>query len=132
MRLESHLGSRVGPHARERVDVSGRWKNQYGSEMELRMGPGDRLTGTYHTAVGAPSPRQEFELVGFACGDLIAFTVDFGRFGSLTAWAGQHTRTDGVERIHTLWHLAKKLPEAEESRALWAGVLAGADTFERS
>ena len=130
MRLESHLGPRVRPRG-ERVDFSGRWKNQHGSEMELRMGPGDRLTGSYHTAVGAPSPSQEFELAGFACGDLVAFTVDFGRFGSLTAWAGQHTRADGVERIHTLWHLAKNVLEGEESGGPWTGVLAGADVFER-
>jgi hypothetical protein len=132
MRLESHL--RPGKRVREGElpDLSGRWKNQHGSEMQLRVGPGGRLTGTYHTAVGDPSPKQEFELVGFARGDLVAFTVDFGRFGSLTAWAGQHTRSEGTERIHTLWHLAKNIPDADEPRALWAGVLAGADTFERA
>ena len=130
MRLESHLGS--GSRQRDAVDFSGRWRNQHGSEMQLRVGPGGRLTGTYHTAVGAPSPKQEFELAGFACGDLVAFTVNFGRFGSLTAWTGQHTLAEGAERIHTLWHLAKNIPDADESGALWAGVLAGADTFERA
>lgn len=130
MRLESHLGS--GFRQREAVDLSGRWRNQHGSEMQLRVAPGGRLVGTYHTAVGAPSPKQEFELAGFACGDLVAFTVNFGRYGSLTAWTGQHTLVDGAERIHTLWHLAKNIPDADEPRALWAGVLAGADTFERA
>ena len=130
MRLESHLGS--GSGQREAVDLAGRWRNQHGSEMQLRVGPGGRLTGTYHTAVGAPSPKQEFELAGFACGDLVVFTVNFGRFGSLTAWTGQHTVAEGVERIHTLWHLAKNIPHEDEARAPWAGVLAGADTFERA
>ena len=132
MRLESHLGSGDRSRQTEAVDFAGRWKNQHGSEMQLRVGPGGRLIGTYHTAVGAPSPKQEFELTGFTCGDLVAFTVNFGRFGSLTAWTGQHTLADGAERIQTLWHLAKNIPAADEPRALWAGVLAGADTFERA
>ena len=117
MRLESHLAS--GSRPREAVDLSGRWRNQHGSEMQIRVGPGGRLAGSYHTAVGAPSPKQEFELVGFACGDLVVFTVDFGRFGSLTAWTGQHSAADGVERIHTLWHLAKTLPQEDDARSLY-------------
>ena len=117
MRLESHLGS--GSGQREAVDLAGRWRNQHGSEMQLRVGPGGRLTGTYHTAVGAPSPKQEFELAGFACGDLVVFTVNFGRFGSLTAWTGQHTVADGVERTRTpnFSRIAHRAPVASKTRS---------------
>jgi hypothetical protein len=38
----------------------------------------------------------------------------------------------GKERIETLWHLARDVPEAEEQSALWAGILAGANLFERA
>ena len=50
-----------------------------------------RVSGAFRTAVGVPSPEENFLLCGFAEGDLIAFSVGFGLHESVTAWAGQHT-----------------------------------------
>lgn len=111
-------------------DFAGSWRSQRGSEMELALS-GRSLSGTYRTAVGEPGPDEGFSLVGFVNGDLIAFTVDFGVYGSVAAWAGQHTTEAGGERIHALWYLPRNLVDAEEPRMLWAGILAGADTFTR-
>lgn len=99
--------------------------------MELLQDANGRITGTYRTGVGLPNPADEFELVGFASGDLLTFTVNFGKFGSLTAWAGQHTVDGATEKIFTLWHLARNIADPDEAKQLWSGILAGADTFAR-
>lgn len=112
------------------IDFSGTWVNRLGSEMTLTVTDGN-VTGCYRTAVGEPSPTEEFELVGFASGDLIAFTVNFGKYDSLTAWVGQHTVENGVETIYTLWHMTKDIADEDEPKQLWAGFLAGANTFVR-
>jgi hypothetical protein len=125
----SFLGSRSASGAK--VDFSGRWKNQRGSSIELLVDERGRVSGTFHTAVGTPSPQESFSLCGVAQGDLIAFSVGFGAHESVTAWAGQLTITGGRERIETLWHLARNIPDEDEDRTLWAGILAGADSFER-
>ena len=49
---------------------------------------GGKVTGKYRTGVGAPGPTEEFDLVGFASSDQIAFTVNFGKYGSLASWVG--------------------------------------------
>jgi hypothetical protein len=89
------------------------------------------VSGKYRTGVGSPKPTEEFDLTGFCSGDLIVFTVNFGRYGSLTAWAGQVAGEPPNERIQTLWHLAKNVEDPDEPKQLWAGILAGADTFAR-
>ena len=117
--------------ASPKVDFSGLWKNQRGSSIEVDVDAGGRVSGTFRTAVGVPYPQEAFPLCGFVQGDLIAFSVSFGQHESVTAWAGQHTIIDGRERIETLWHLARNVPDEDESRSLWAAILAGADVFER-
>lgn len=114
-----------------KTSLSGTWHNQHASEMDITISATGKVTGKYRTAVGVPQPSDTFELVGFSAGDLIAFTVDFGRYQSLTAWVGQHVMHDGVEKIETMWHLAVKIEDREESGWLWAGVRTGSDTFLR-
>src|SRR5512138_1484285 len=104
--------------APETVDFSGRWRNQRGSSLELAIDDRGRVSGTFRTGVGVPSPHESFPLCGFARGDLIAFSVDFGVHESVTAWAGQHTEAGGRERIETLWHLARNIPDSDEERGL--------------
>jgi avidin family protein len=132
MGIEKHLiaGRHPRPTPPPTINFSGVWTNRLGSEMELTVEDG-RITGWYRTAVGDPSPTEEFPLCGFVSGDLIAFTVNFGKYDSLTAWTGQHTVEDRVETIHTLWHLAKNIPDEDEPKLLWAGILTGANIFSR-
>lgn len=134
MALLKHLiqGFHSKPGPVPTVDFTGKWKNNLGSEMELEALTNGRVKGIYRTGVGQPAPTEEFELVGFASGDLLSFTVNFGKYGSLTAWAGQHTVENKVERIYTLWHLARNVKDAEEPKELWGAILAGANTFERA
>jgi len=113
------------------VNFNGKWRNELHSVMDLVVDAVGAVTGTYRTGVGSPSPTEEFDLVGFASGDLISFTVNFGEYGSLTSWVGQHTTEGGGERIKTMWHLAKNVEDANEPASLWGAVLTGADTFRR-
>ncbi|MEO8362342.1 MAG: avidin/streptavidin family protein [Vicinamibacteria bacterium] len=114
------------------VDFNGLWKNQLSSEMDLAVDARGNVTGVYRTGVGAPAPAEEFDLVGFATGDLLSFTVNFGKYGTLTSWCGQHTLdTGGTPRIKTMWLLARNVEDADEPTNLWGAVLTGADTFSR-
>ena len=132
MGIEEFLIEPGRPSAAARVDLNGRWKNGLGSEMTLVVASNGAVTGTYRTGVGVPSTAEEFPLTGYVERDLLAFVVNFGYYGSLAGWVGQHTVADGKERIETLWHLARDVPEADEPSALWAGILAGANLFERA
>jgi len=110
----------------------GCWRNQHGSERNIKEIKDGKLSGTFKTGVGAHDPEEEFELTGFVSDGLIAFTVNFGKYNSLTSWSGQHSRSKASDKIETMWHLARTLPENAEKDCLWAGVWAGADTFVRS
>ncbi|MGF1884734.1 avidin/streptavidin family protein [Photobacterium profundum] len=115
------------------VSFEGVWRNRLDSEMELFLDTSGNLQGVYRTGVGSPSPKEEFDLKGYVSGDLIVFCVDFGKYGSLTSWAGQHTRdNNGNEVIYTLWHLAQNISDDKEPDELWAGIIAGANEYRRN
>ncbi|MCA9800373.1 MAG: hypothetical protein KC777_00220 [Cyanobacteria bacterium HKST-UBA02] len=116
---------------RESVNFLGLWRNQHGSEVYLAAVENGLLTGTFKTGVGAHDPDEEFALTGFISDDLISFSVNFGKYGCLTSWSGQHTGGLDGPRIETMWHLARAIPEKLEARHLWAGFWTGADTFKR-
>lgn len=45
-------------------------------------------------------------------------------------WSGQLTTgKDGREKIETLWHLARDIPDPQEPAKLWAAIWSGCDTF---
>lgn len=113
------------------VDFNGIWRNELNSEMKLSVDAQGNVTGKYKTGVGSPGPTEEFNLVGFASGDLLSFTVNFGQYGSLTSWAGQHTVENGKEAIKSLWLLARNVKDPNEPNELWGAVLTGYDNFQR-
>jgi hypothetical protein len=114
------------------VDFSGKWINELHSEMELVI-TGNGVTGVYRTHVGQPKPTEAFPLVGFVTGDMISFTVNFGKYGSLTAWVGQHTEPKpGNYAIRTLWQLSKNVQDQDEPEQLWGSVLTGSNLFARN
>ena len=105
------------------MNFTGTWNNERGSQMVLDH-HGNQIVGTYRTNVGSPEASETFALVGFAVETRITFTVDYSRYGSLTAWTGYVE--EGV--LHTLWHLARRPEEPSEA---WASVRAGAARFTR-
>ena len=117
--------------ATPRIDFGGTWENELGSTMSLDVDRDGRVTGRYWTAVGEPRRDEGFELVGFASGDLLSFTVDFGRYGSLTSWVGQHAHDGNDEVVKTTWLLARDVADPVEPERLWSATLTGNDTFRR-
>jgi hypothetical protein len=113
------------------VDFNGKWRNELNSEMNLTVDADGSVTGNYRTGVGTPSPSEEFDLVGFAAGDLLSFSVNFGKYASLTSWSGQLTVVADDEVIKTLWLLARNVEDPAEPDKLWGAVLTGADNFRR-
>lgn len=114
------------------VDFNGKWKNTLESVMELEVTNG-KVTGTYRTAVGAPGKYEKFSLTGFVNGDLISFIVSWGRYGSMTAWVGQHTTdNDGKNpRIETMWQLVHNIAEKSEPHSIWGAFSTGANIFSK-
>lgn len=117
--------------AQDTYNFLGLWRNQHGSEMHIKVINNGMLKGTFKTGVGAHEPEEEHALTGFVSGPLVSFCVNFGKYHSLTSWAGQHTRPNGADKIETMWHLARTLPERTEKDCLWAGIWTGSDTFCR-
>jgi hypothetical protein len=127
------MGHEPEPRQSPDVDFDGTWFNQHGSKMELKVSKAGEVSGRYTTAVGAPGPDEWFGLTGWAADDQIAFAVNFGKYGSLTAWAGQQTSdSEGNAQLVTFWHLTKNVADAEEPKKMWASVLAGSDVFTRT
>jgi len=114
------------------ADFNGIWKNGLDSEMKLIVSSDGLVKGTYKTGVGKPGPEEVFELTGFAANDIIGFTVNFGKYGSITSWVGQHSiDSDGNPKIYTFWHLAKDIEDNEEPENLWSTILTGSNTYFR-
>ena len=113
------------------VNFNGRWVNELGSEMDLKVSKTGEVDGVYTTAVGAPGKQEHFDLRGFAAGDLLSFTVNFGEYSSLTSWVGQHTDEGQGAVIKTIWILAKNIEDQNEPGQLWGSVLTGYDNFTR-
>ncbi|WP_136465220.1 avidin/streptavidin family protein [Flagellimonas onchidii] len=114
------------------VDFDGVWKNGLNSEMDLSVNSKGEVKGIYKTGVGSPGPEEEFDLTGFVSGDIIGYTVNFGKYGSITSWVGQHTiDKEGNGKIYTLWHLTKNIKDEDEPDDLWGSILAGANTYFR-
>jgi len=113
------------------VNFNGKWVNELGSQMDLKVTNAGEVDGTYETAVGAPGKTESFDLRGFATGDMLSFTVNFGDYGSLTSWVGQHTDEGQGAVIKTIWILARNVEDKDEPTQLWGAVLTGYDNFTR-
>jgi hypothetical protein len=111
-------------------DFSGRWRNQMGSTMELRL-TGEALSGTYTSASSAAGASITGDLAGFRSGDQIAFAVKWQGADSLSTWVGQVVTEAGQDVIRTVWHVTMEVDDADEASGIWQSVLTGSDFFTR-
>ena len=130
--LKDTLTLTNSPEQIQNINFIGKWENELGSTMEITRNMNGLLEGTYTTAVGQPPNMETFKLTGFASGDLISFVVDFGKYGSITSWTGQHSLKEGSEIIFTMWHMAINLKDEEEDKKIWGSVWTGYNNFKRS
>lgn len=111
---------------------SGLYRHHSGSELDLTVHEGGRLSGQYRTAGGRPGLKKWFPLVGRYNGDLLGFCVSWGEYHSLTSWSGRfYMDADGNETIRTQWLLARKYADKAltEENAPWESFLAGSDKY---
>jgi hypothetical protein len=111
--------------------IAGRWRSRLGSTMELTVDEDHRVHGNFHTAVGVLDPNRPYPVVGFAEDDALSFSVDFGRHGSVAAWAGFHIEDESSERLVMLWHLTQPVRHPHNDADVWGALLAGSDEFTR-
>jgi Avidin family len=114
------------------IQLSGRWYNQHGSELQVQVDNEGRIDGSFRSGVGFPEAEEAFPVAGFAQGDLFGSTVSFGKYDSVTSWTGHCGIEGGEEVLSSLWHMSVGLvPGGAGEGQLWKGVWAGADVFRR-
>ncbi|MGJ8560442.1 MAG: avidin/streptavidin family protein [Litorimonas sp.] len=125
-------GSVVSAHDLMTHDLEGLWINEAGSAVELSVAEDGSLTGHYRTELGQPDADSQFALTGWAQGDVVAFSVSFTDYGSITSWSGQLSEDGDGEFIRTLWQHTRDIAEDDEAEDLWRSITAGAATFRRA
>ncbi|MGB3455483.1 MAG: avidin/streptavidin family protein [Litorimonas sp.] len=110
-------------------ELDGTWVNEAGSAVEIAVAEDGRLSGVYRTELGAPDAQEGFALTGWVQGDVVAFSVSFTGFGSITSWSGQMSEDEDGLFLRTLWHYTKDIPDADEAEDLWRTVNAGFAVF---
>jgi hypothetical protein len=113
-------------------DLDGLWVNEAGSAVQIKVTDDGSLLGHYRTELGKPDAASQFALTGWAQGDVVAFSVSFTDFGSITSWSGQLSEDDKGDYIRTLWQHTRDIPEEDEAEDLWRSITAGAATFRRA
>jgi hypothetical protein len=110
--------------------LTGTWHNQHGSVLALEISPDGRVSGHFRSGTGLARGEGDFPVTGVASGDLIAFCVSFGKFDSITAWAGHVVSAAGEMRLETQWQMTVALPRRGSSE-VWKGIWTGSDVFRR-
>lgn len=113
------------------IDFSGQWIDKLDSSLCLEVSPAGEVSGKYESSAGSEEMRQSSGLVGFAEGDLIAFTVSFEKSGAIAAWVGQYVKAGYDETIQTSWHLIRNAESGTLSEPIWGMVLTGSSVFRR-
>jgi len=113
-------------------DLDGLWVNEAGSAVEISVQEDGSLAGHYRTELGKPDAESQFTLTGWAQGDVVAFSVSFTDFGSITSWSGQLSEDDDGAFIRTLWQHTRDITDEDEAEDLWRSITAGAATFRRA
>jgi hypothetical protein len=114
----------------------GEWKNNNALGSTLSISNVNQntgaLAGTYQSPSGTSG--QKFALTGWTNSaaaqsgednaSVIAFSVQWGSYGSITSWTGSRKVEQGVPTIRTLWHLAR--PHSQFS---WDHIITNNDVF---
>lgn len=120
------------------AELVGTWQNDRGSVLVVDSVDADgHFHGAFRSGVGNVDPGAAFKVSGIANGDVVGFSVAFGKAGSVATWSGQLTRAAAEsgaaeERLVTTWHLARDVADADEAAGLWASTLTGSDVFRRA
>jgi hypothetical protein len=118
---------------------TGKWRNEYGSILQIADDRDGTIKGTFRTALGDSGfAGTEVEISGLHRGPCVHFA--FGRTGSAGDTIASFTGLMRDGKLKTMWHVvadrAVKPPQPGESPTLlelpWAhAVQTNSDTFER-
>ena len=101
------------------MDWTGKWKNQYGSVIEITEQDNGRLSGTFESAVDHTTKGQKLPLSGFCRQNMIAVSCAGG--DHVVSYTGLYE----ANKLQTVWHVVTSgLP-------WWQSVKTNVDTFER-
>ena len=113
---------------------TGKWKNQYGSILDIIKQENGRLEGTFESAVDETTKGEKLPFVGVYKDLLIGITCTGG--DHVVTYAGMFYKG----KMETVWHVvtAETITAKEEGEqankkqlAWWESVKTNADTFER-
>ena len=121
------------------MNWKGKWRNQYGSTVDITDDANHRIAGTFKTALrGSGFYGQEIPVVGIHQGDCISFVAGSKAPAGDAAVSYTGLVRDG--KMETMWFVvadaAIKAPEEGapgriEKLNWWRSIITSADTFER-
>ena len=112
---------------------TGKWKNQYGSILDIIKQENGMLEGTFESAVDETTKGEKLPFVGVYKDSLIGITCTGGNH--VVTYAGMFCKG----KMETVWHVVTAetiTADANEvsnkkPQAWWESVKTNADTFER-
>ncbi len=118
---------------------TGKWRNQYGSVLELTEQGEGRVAGTFRTALKDSSfYGQDLLVVGVASGDVIALAA--AAEGTVGPAALTYAGIVREGKLETLWHMVagtalvaerEGAPAIRKEVGAWRAFGTNLDTFER-
>lgn len=115
-------------------NMIGAWVNDQGSTLTIKsIDPStSMIKGTYKSPSGTTG--QAFNLTGWVNHskpvkkannfNTIAFSVQWGKYGSITSWTGYCLNKKNTPTIKTIWNLVRS-----NSQFDWDHILTNSDTF---
>lgn len=118
------------PRRDQFTSLSGTWRNQLGSELQLKADGRGGLQGKYRNAVGQAAGETS-SLVGSydpsppRGSTVVAFIVDWTDVHCVTAWSGQYQPQS--DTISATWMMTAECDPIDE----WRATSVGHDVFRR-
>ena len=114
-------------------DITGRWINKLGSELDIDHLQTGLLRGVYYTAVSSARGKLPgHDIVGTLPynkpGSSFAFSVTWQNGSSTTVWTGQCLVCNGKETLETSWLLRSVVDSCIDK---WKSTRVGKNVFER-
>ena len=120
------------------VDLRGRWVNQNGSTLWIDDQQGGLFGGRFTSKKGRAAKDKAYVVRGCVNGELASFAVNFRaedhNLSAITSFAGRYAReADGVEKIHTVWILARQYEDEARAKAtqVWNSFITNTDVFDK-
>ena len=97
-----------------------------------------QISGRFSSQKGRAAKGVEYAVRGCVNGELASFAVNFrdgdSNLSAITSFSGRYVRgADGIERLHTVWILARQYEDEAKSKPTqaWNSFITNSDVFER-